>query len=212
MANFKDITGFRSGRLTVFTLHSRGNGAWWKCVCDCGGEKIVKTTYLFDKNPTKSCGCLQKEAMTSIRTTHGMSQTYIYKAWTQILQRCTNPNNPAFHNYGGRGIELHKEWRESFVKFSEYLGDQPGAKHSIDRIDNNGNYAPGNVRWATKIEQARNRRSSRLITADGVTRTIAEWIELSGLAASTVERRLKRGWLPSEAVTSAADRHRKHRT
>lgn len=203
MAEHKDITGTRSGRLVVDFLHTRGAGRLlWACRCDCGGSKVLPTNALIGKRKTLSCGCLQREAASQTRTTHGLTGTYLYRTWSQIIQRCTNPNNPAFQNYGGRGIKIDPVWRESFLAFKDAIGDRPSSAHSLDRVDNSGDYVPGNLRWASRTEQARNRRSNRLITANGVTRTLAEWIELSGMQPTTIERRLKRGWPPHEAVTA----------
>lgn len=207
--NSKDIVGLRVGRLVVNCLSERGNGLWWLCDCDCGGSVVLRTNQLIGARPTKSCGCLQRDTARATKTTHGKSRTYLYKTWSQIVQRCTNPNNPAFSSYGGRGVKIDEAWRLSFTTFCRDVGNRPFPTHTLDRIDNDGHYAPGNVRWASRTEQARNRRSNRLITANGMTKTLAEWISLSGLSASTVERRLKRGWRPSEAVTSAANQHRR---
>jgi hypothetical protein len=206
MGTFKDLTGERFGKLVVESIHSRGNGVRWLCRCDCGGQTVIRSSPLVAK--TRSCGCLIKDSCKRLFTKHGLTNTPLHGIWCQITQRCTNPSNPAFPNYGGRGIKMDEGWQASFVAFRDAVGDRPTPKHTIDRIDNDGPYAPGNVRWVSREVQARNRRTNRLITANGITRTLAEWIALSGLAATTVERRLKRGWPPQEAVTSSAHHRR----
>lgn len=207
MTTFKNITGLQVGRLVVRSIYDRGNGVWWICDCACGGSAILKTSRLVGKRNTLSCGCLQREAASRAKTTHGFSRTYLYRTWSQIIQRCTNPNNPAYPDYGGRGITIDDSWRASFLAFRSAVGDRPTTSHTIDRIDNDGPYIPTNIRWATRTEQARNRRSNRFITVAGVTKTLAEWITLSGLHATTIERRLKRGWPAHEAVTRTKDQH-----
>jgi hypothetical protein len=125
--------------------------------------------------------------------------------------RCFNPNSIGYKNYGGRGITVCPEWVASFEAFFEYLGDRPSPKHTVERVDNNRGYEPGNVVWATKKRQARNRRSSRLVTAKGFTMTLVEWYEHTGNKPTTIAMRLARGWDPDRAVGTPPDtsKHRK---
>jgi hypothetical protein len=117
-----------------------------------------------------------------------------YRAWRAMLNRCYREKDISYHRYGGRGVTVCDAWRKDFVAFLNEVGMSPSPEHSIDRFpDNNGNYEPGNVRWATRKEQDRNRRSSHTLTIDGVTKTIVEWCEASGLKHTTISRRLERG-------------------
>lgn len=127
---------------------------------------------------------------------HGFSATPTYHAWRNMIDRCEKRSTINFQDYGGRGIKVCSRWRESFAAFLEDMGPKPspGRTSSLDRIDNDGNYEPGNVRWATRIEQARNKRNNRLITINGITRCAAEWCEVSGVPWSMAKSRLRRGW------------------
>ena len=116
-----------------------------------------------------------------------------YMSWMNMRQRCLNPNTPTWDHYGGRGIEVHSSW-ECFWTFLAGVGRSPGAGYSLDRIDVDGNYAPGNVRWATKKEQSRNRRDNNLIEAFGVTRCAEEWSQETGIAVTTIRGRIAAGW------------------
>jgi hypothetical protein len=131
---------------------------------------------------------------------HGHSKTPLYKLWQNVVDRCENPNNPHFHNYGGRGIRLHPEWRASFLAFKEGVGPRPSPRHTLEREDNNGHYEPGNVCWATRKEQAQNMRKNHFLTVNDRTLTIAAWAEEMGLAPSAIHYRLKTGMTPEEAV------------
>jgi hypothetical protein len=112
------------------------------------------------------------------------------KAWSEMRQRCNNPNNDKFHHYGGRGIKVCAQWNESFHAFFSHVGFKPSPKHSLDRIDPDGDYEPGNVRWATQLEQARNKRKTHVLTVDGETKPLSEWAELTGIDYPTLWHRI----------------------
>jgi hypothetical protein len=155
------------GRLTIVEFVGRNahGQAHWLCRCACGEPHIAYVQNLF-RGVTQSCGCLQKERTSKVNTHHGDSQCsewkYLYQTWLRIQQRCHNPNDASYSNYGGRGIRVCDEWRSSYEAFAEYmlwnLGDRP-AGYSIDRTDNDGHYEPGNIRWANRQTQYFNSRS-----------------------------------------------------
>lgn len=164
-----DLAGLRFGRLTAIRLVKSGKvGAHWECRCDCGGVKIVALSNL-RQGRTHSCGCLQREFISArwhdLRASswrHGETipkMTPEYRAWGNMIQRCEYPRARGFENYGGRGIKVCPQWRADYRQFLADLGRRPSPQHSLDRFpDNDGNYEPGNVRWATKGEQNRNQR------------------------------------------------------
>ena len=133
--------------------------------------------------------------------THGMRYTPEYRAWVDIKRRCIDPRRKEYARYGGRGILLAPEWLDSFQSFYDHIGPRPSDQHSVDRIDNEGHYEPGNVRWATRTEQANNQRSNRTITHDGETLTYAQWARRLGLSPGAIRRRLDLGWSNEETVT-----------
>lgn len=155
-----DLTGQRFGRLVAIEVAGRGKYRLWKCRCDCGKSTVVDGASLRTGN-TRSCGCL----MLSVNTQHGhagngrMSSTY--KTWVSIRERCRNTRSKHYQKYGGRGIKVCDRW-QTFDNFLADMGERPSDKSSIDRINNNGNYEPGNCRWATPKEQARNTRATKL--------------------------------------------------
>lgn len=165
MARKSELVGQTFGRLHV--LAPAGQGAYrvrlWHCRCACGQEKIVSSHDL-TSGRVPSCGCWRKERIAAKARTHGQSKTPEYQAWARAKNRCHNRRDPQFPSYGARGISMHPEWRHSFVAFLEHIGPRPSTAHSLDRIDNDRGYEPGNVRWATDQEQQRNRRFARDLT------------------------------------------------
>lgn len=157
-----DLIGKTFGRLKVAarTQSDVHGKARWSCVCECGQSTITQSGQL-TSGKTRSCGCLQREAAaasTSARSTHRLTGTPEHIAWVNMRNRCTNKNHDAFKNYGGRGIAVCDRW-QSFEAFLEDVGKRPSPSHSLDRYpDNDGNYEPGNVRWATVLEQRHNQR------------------------------------------------------
>jgi hypothetical protein len=193
--NFLDITGQRFGHLTVV---GRGGStqkgqARWECRCDCGQTFITNGQHLRSGH-TQSCGCIKGKA----NRTHGMKGTPTHNSWCAMKQRCHYPRHQQFRHYGGRGISVCERWMR-FENFLTDMGERP-AGMTIDRINSDGNYEPGNCRWAPEAEQARNRRSTINVTRDGVTKCIRDWCDELGLDVDRVYGRIRRGAIPEEAL------------
>lgn len=210
---YQDLTGQRFDRLLVVSY--AGSNKWgtslWNCICDCGTAKIVHAGNLRKEGQRQSCGCWRREISSKKLITHsetiGHAPSKEYSAWSSMIRRCENPNTPNFHLYGGRGIEVCHEWRISFESFLSYIGRAPSLRHVLDRFPNqNGNYEPGNVRWATPKESLNNVRTNKLITAFGVTKTQQQWAEEVGISRDTISYRLRAGLSAEEALTKAVQR------
>ena len=132
---------------------------------------------------------------------HGLCETPEYPIWEHIKNRCSCPSNA---RYGGRGIKVCERWLNDVSAFIADMGPRPSLAHSIDRIDNDGDYEPGNCRWATATEQARNRRSSKLYSYNGESKTLTAWSEVSGVLSGTIWFRVKAGWSLGEAIFTPA--------
>lgn len=196
-----DMTGKTCGRLLVEErAGTRPNGqATWRCRCVCGSTVVVPGSDLRRGN-TMSCGCLGVESRRAVPLKHGGRGTTEYRIWTDMLQRCTNPKREAFKDYGGRGIGVCERWILSFESFREDMGPRPKGT-TLDRVDNDKGYEPGNCRWAPWTQQARNRRTNRFVEAYGQRLTLAEWAERTGLRAHTIRKRIELGWTGERAVT-----------
>lgn len=189
-----DLTGQRFG-LLVAVRRIGGPDSQWECACDCGGLAVVQRTHLRSGN-TKSCGCMGRP-----NRRHGMWRTKIYAVWRSMRGRCKNPRAKSYANYGGRGIKVCDRW-ESFDNFYADVGQAPFQGASLDRINNDGDYEPGNVRWATKKQQQDNRRDThRVPTAEGVA-TLTQLAERSGINKNTLRHRLAVGMSAEEAISA----------
>lgn len=184
----KDLTGQVFGRLTVLAYdHTENKRAYWLCRCECGNTCVVSGK-LLRNGGTKSCGCLH--------TKHGLKHDPTYEAWHAIKQRCFNPNREDYCLYGARGITICPAWINNPVAFIEYVKtlEHCGEKgYSLDRIDNNKNYEPGNLRYATQSEQNRNKRRNVIVEYRGEQMTLADAAEKSGINYGTLNTRYHAG-------------------
>lgn len=196
-----DRTGHVYGKLTVLGQEGhRGDRITWRCRCACGTETVVIASHL-QTGHTTTCGCLVK--------THGMEGTPEYRSYASAKARCSNPNDKDYYKYGARGIEFRFK---SFIDFYKELGDRPVDKKSVDRIDVNGHYELGNVRWATAKEQCRNQRRNIRFEFEGKSLTAGEWEEITGIKRTTIERRIKDyGWCIACSLTNRKRQYCTHR-
>lgn len=190
------MIGTRFDRLTVIGRGGRKYGQIaWACACDCGGYTIATTAHLRDGRK-RSCGCIKREhvaRLSAAKVTHGRTHTVEYRIWGGIIDRCTNPRGKDWANYGGRGIAVDPRWRV-FENFLADMGRRPAPTLSVDRIDNDGPYAPGNCRWATHRVQSRNSRQNVLYEYGGRVKPLCDWADESGINRITFYWRFKQGW------------------
>jgi hypothetical protein len=202
----KDLIGKKFGKLTVVSfdhLHVTPNGSKkpkWLAKCECGGEIVTREESL-QQGKTMSCGCLQAEAHAKHGHSTRSGRTNTYQCWMDMKARTMNPKHRSFANYGGRGIKVCDRWLE-FPSFLEDMGENPGPGYSIERTSNDGNYEPGNCRWATRREQDRNKRSTVMISFEGETMCVSDWERKLGFSEGVVGIRLRSGWPIPKALTT----------
>ncbi len=209
----KNLANQRFGKLVAIErADNRRKRTFWRCQCDCGVICDKATKELLNGD-TRSCGCLKLEKLAERSTTHGCAaagdETPEYRVWKTMLSRCYNQNFPKYATYGARGITVCERWRYDFAAFLEDMGPRPSPRHSIDRIDNDGNYEPGNCRWASLEEQANNRRNNTMLTHDGQTLTIAQWSRETGISYTALVQRIANGWTTEHALTQAVQKKKR---
>ena len=190
-----NLVGYKFNRLTVlsFSHKNKLNVRFWKCQCICGKIVITRSTCLL-RGRTQSCGCLRYERVRESHSVPYSTNTPEYQVWLSMKERCNNPKSRSYKSYGARGITVCDRWRYSFENFLEDVGKRPSDRHSIDRIDNNGDYEPANCRWATTKEQSNNKRQTVFITYKGTTKPRSIWAEELNIKPSTLRTRIKNGW------------------
>ena len=203
-----ELTGKRFGRLKVLgRSHQNKKHKWyWLCICDCGREVAVVGVDL-KSGHTQSCGCLQRERTTK----HGLRKTSLYSTWSDMNSRCYNPKVPEFHNYGGRGIRVCNEWKQSATAFLNWAltkGYKKGL--TIERKDNDGNYEPNNCKFATWAQQARNKRNTVRITMFGQVYCRIELCKMLNVNMEMVRGRQRRGWSIGCALLIPNHKKEKH--
>lgn len=195
----RDLSGYVPGavfgRLTLLAKVDKLRGKTeWECQCECGNRHTVTVSNLKNGH-TRSCGCLLAK--------HLKSFSLEYKTWIAIKRRCCDPGNCGYSRYGARGIKICDKWINDFPAFFADMGPRPSKKHSIDRIDNEGHYEPGNCRWATSAEQGRNKRNTTFFEFNGKKQTLPEWSRELRISHSTLIHRIYDfGWTPEKAFTT----------
>lgn len=192
-----DISGQSFGRLTALRRVTTKGRTYWECRCICGRLKAVRVDHL-RSGKIRSCQCLRTETSTERVRTHGWSKSPTWTSWASAKARCRDEGR---HDYGGRGIAMCARWRNGFDAFLEDMGPRPNGR-SLDRIDNDGPYAPGNCRWSTRVTQANNTSVNRRVLYEGQELTIAEWARSTGIKYHTLRHRLESGWAIDRAFTA----------
>ena len=203
---FRDLTGFVSSELTVIgynghTDHGYYKIHYWLCRCSCGKVvSIAGSNLIADR--CRSCGCKKSEYIGDGHRTHGRSKTSEHNIWCAMRRRCGDKSNARYSRYGGRGITVCERWASSFENFFEDMGPRPSRHHSIDRINNDGNYEPSNCRWATQLVQCHNSSVSTNLTHNGETKCIKDWAAHAGISSKSMYTRLANGWSIEKAIST----------
>lgn len=203
-----DLTGKRFGKLIVrgFSHTGKYGKAWWVCDCDCGAQNVVILGESLKQGRTTSCGCYRKDNM----TTHGKTNTRIFRTYTDMVRRCYKPECSNYKNYGARGIRICEEWlsENGFKKFYEWAMDNGYSDDlTIDRIDVNGDYSPKNCRWITNLEQQSNKRNTRKFVLNGETLTLKELSEKTGITIPALVSRIDRRKMTLEEAIAYKGRY-----
>lgn len=202
-----DLTGHRYGKLYVVRRSDNiGKKVAWLCRCDCGAEKVVLGTNL-QRGLTKSCGCYRRDYWREAKTKYPKRSKRLSRIYTSMKDRCYKETDLAYSYYGGRGIKVCDEWRSDPGTFyawaysTGYNDDAPRGECTLDRIDVNGDYFPNNCRWISSKEQARNRRSNRVLSYKGEKHCLVEWAEICGIRYSVLRNRVHSGWSIERALS-----------
>lgn len=196
-----DLTGQRFGKLVVIKCVGRKRTHKnYLCQCDCGNLHEVTSPDL-KSGRVNSCGCLRREIRIQKNTTHNLRKHRLFSIWANMKSRCYNPNTDHYSSYGARGIRVCEEWLNDFQAFYDWaMKNGYRDDLTIDRIEVNGNYEPGNCRWATSKRQANNTRRCVKVILNGETKTLSEWCDLLGINYRTVQDRRRRGWKIEDAL------------
>lgn len=195
-----DLTGTTFGYLTVIAqAKSRGKNSAWLCLCSCGAEKIIDRPSL---RRNGSCGCRRAAWLKSgsVNRKHGHSRTATHRTWLAMRSRCKNQNDTSYKYYGAMGIKVCASWMHDFESFYRDMGPRPFPSATIERINTNGNYEPGNCKWATQKDQQNNRSNNRIIEFKGKRLTISQWADAIGIPSYTIYNRLRLGWTDCDAL------------
>lgn len=196
-----DLTGSKFGRLTVVGRASNGEyPVRWECDCECGAKVFVPSQRLRG-GQTKSCGCWNKELTAARNRTHGKTREFLkeLRAWLNMIDRCSNPSHKSYSNYGGRGINVCSEWKDSFERFLADMGKCPEG-FSLDRINNEIGYSKTNCRWAGRKTQQNNRGNTLFLCVHGVEKSLSEWSKATGVSKDKIRYRLKKGMSHEDCV------------
>jgi hypothetical protein len=203
--NWELLLGTNFGDLTLLKILPARKAL---CLCVCGKQYETWQPSLLSGD-VKSCGCMRKKYIQQAskrRNPFPYSKNPLFRAWAQMRQRCQNPKDSSYAHYGARGVKVCLEWDQSFEKFVKDMGERPSPKHSIDRINNSGNYEPSNCRWATPKQQVRNRGATLYLTLKGITKPAAEWAEdlaaRLGLTYQNIADRRYWGWSTEKILTT----------
>jgi hypothetical protein len=208
MSRIVDLTGRKFGRWSVDRLsHQTGKVLFWHCRCDCGTERAVFGGDL-KRGRSTSCGCYMREQKAVQSTVHGHSHHPVYRTWVGMKTRCECEEVRSYHLYGGRGIAVCERWSKSFKAFFEDFGHSWSPGMSIDRIDGDRGYEPGNVRWASPREQANNRRTNRIINTPKGEMNVTEAAREFGLSSFTLFARIRYGWDEADLLLPLQKRKR----
>lgn len=206
-----DLTGKRFGKLVAISIDHKSNSGtrvYWECACDCGGTRIVSNDHLRNGD-ISDCGCYRKHIAHWKK--HGMYDTRLYRIWSLMKERCYNSKRKEYPNYGGRGICVCPEWHDSksFIDWATKNGYSENL--TLDRIDNDGDYCPGNCRWVNRKEQMNNRRNNHYIFYNGKKQTITQVAENNGLTYAQLHKRLKLGWSIEKAISEPISLKHSHK-